>query len=167
MDIDDRVFCVLSDWSRMIAHTFSSIRTGRPRPQTSTVWVIKNLHSSRFRFSCSRSRCLRTWSSVEAVVLFGYRGQRNIIMRLFGQRCPNCRGDYEQPVFPKAEIENVLRRLFKKIININYSEQNQEDDIDHGNNREIYMCEACHHNIWVTQKEMGETGRQGWSRTGD
>nr|XP_023659557.1 receptor-transporting protein 4-like [Paramormyrops kingsleyae] len=91
-------------------------------------------HSAHGRFSCSRSRCLRTWSSVEAVVLFGYRGQRNIIMRLFGQRCPNCRGDYEQPVFPKAEIENVLRRLFKKIININYSEQNQEDDIDHGNN---------------------------------
>nr|XP_023659773.1 receptor-transporting protein 4-like isoform X1 [Paramormyrops kingsleyae] len=104
------------------------------------------------RFRCSS--CPNQWTSDRAVVLFAYRHERfrnqgKVMIRLFGQRCLNCRMNYEQL---ELSMRTVLRDLVLEIRRKCYHERNAPAPQGHGSdNIERVMtgphreelCEAC------------------------
>nr|XP_023659774.1 receptor-transporting protein 4-like isoform X2 [Paramormyrops kingsleyae] len=109
-------------------------------------------HRAYGRFRCSS--CPNQWTSDRAVVLFAYRHERfrnqgKVMIRLFGQRCLNCRMNYEQL---ELSMRTVLRDLVLEIRRKCYHERNAPAPQGHGSdNIERVMtgphreelCEAC------------------------
>ena len=156
----DELFCDLEDnWELIEVDSLPPINEDK-----NSGWK-RCQRKGEARFKCRK--CHNNWSSLNGVVIFHYRltsySNGEVKRQMMRQKCKNCPdGNFEDAVWSRSEISEVLSSLLEKVkekyysddIGINRSSaRNQHEGRMNGPHRSD-LCEACQRGICTETSDV-------------